>query len=31
MMYDIFVNSVDVLRVDMGATFEDEMPDWDDE
>ena len=31
MMYDIFVNNVDVLRVDMGATFEDEMPDWDDE
>lgn len=31
MMYDIFVGNVDVLRVDMGASFEEEMPEWDDE
>lgn len=31
MMYDIFVGNVDVLRVDMGSSFEDEMPEWDDE
>ena len=31
MMYDIFVGNVDVLRVDMGSSFADEMPEWDDE
>jgi len=30
-MYDIFVGNVDVLRVDMGSSFEEEMPEWDDE
>jgi len=31
MLYDIYAGNVDVLTTDMGATLEDEMPEWEDE
>ncbi|NDE17819.1 tRNA dihydrouridine synthase DusB [bacterium] len=31
MLYDIYAGNVNVLTTDMGATLEDEMPEWEDE